>query len=130
MVLFAHHAYPFTSGMRDRLEMRVTSFLLVLFTVSLIGEATAAFAVAPTEIERSSITSEYQDDRALIPSPDSGCDCHMTGEEAEIREQDTSNPCLAADAAPGAACFDRFGFGMLRARRALLPDSERKQCRN
>lgn len=109
--------------------MRVTSLLLVLFTVSPIGGAASAFAAEPIELHWPSVASEYPGDRTLIPFPDSDSVCHITGEEAEIREQDTSNPCLAADMA-GDACFDRFGFGALRARRALLPDSERRQCRN
>ena len=56
--------------------------------------------------------------------------CRISGEQALRIERDASNPCLAADAAPGGACFDRLGLGMLRSRRALLPDDGGQRCVN
>jgi hypothetical protein len=109
--------------------MRAIAFLLLLFTVSPYGGAASAFAVQPNAPQWPSVASGQHDDRTLTPLPDSDSVCRITGEEAKIREQDTSNPCLAADMA-GIPCFDRFGFGILRANRALLPDSEGQQCRN
>jgi hypothetical protein len=54
--------------------------------------------------------------------------CRINGEQAMRIERDTSNPCLAADAAPGGACFDRLGLGMLRAQRTLWPHDEGRHC--
>ena len=54
--------------------------------------------------------------------------CRISGEQALRIERDASNPCLAADAAPGGVCFDRLGLGMLRAQRALWPHDEGRHC--
>jgi hypothetical protein len=54
--------------------------------------------------------------------------CRISGEQAMRIDRDSSNPCLAADAAPGGACFDRLGLGMLRAQRALWPHDEGRHC--
>jgi hypothetical protein len=54
--------------------------------------------------------------------------CRINGEEGLRIERNASDPCLAADAAAGGACFDRLGLGALRARRALLPDDSGQRC--
>jgi hypothetical protein len=54
--------------------------------------------------------------------------CAISGEQALRIERDTSNPCLAADASPVGACFDRLGLSALRSRRALWPRGEGRHC--
>ena len=54
--------------------------------------------------------------------------CRIGSEQAMRIERDTSNPCLAADATPGGACFDRLGLGALRAQRTLWPHDEGPHC--
>jgi hypothetical protein len=54
--------------------------------------------------------------------------CRVDGEQAMRFERRTSDPCLAADAAPGSACFDRFGLGTLRSQRTLLPYDGGRRC--
>jgi|SRR5882672_3626725 len=54
--------------------------------------------------------------------------CVISGEQAMRIERDTSDPCLAADAAPGGVCFDRLGLGALQSRRASLPHDGGRRC--
>jgi hypothetical protein len=54
--------------------------------------------------------------------------CRISGEQALRIERNSSDPCLAADAAPGSICFDRLGLGALRSRRALLPRDGGQHC--
>jgi hypothetical protein len=97
---------------------------VVLLTV---GTVTAAEASPPVQLRIPFVTALTEDRTTLAPASSHG-HCAINGEQALRIERAASNPCLAADAAPGGACFDRLGLGMLRAQRALWPHDEGRHC--
>jgi hypothetical protein len=86
-----------------------------------------AEASSPVRLRIPFVTALTEDHATLDPAYSHG-HCAISGEQALRIERDASNPCLAADAAPGGACFDRLGQGMLRAQGALWPHDEGRHC--
>ena len=70
----------------------------------------------------------FTQDGTALSQPFLHGNCRVNGEQAERIERRTSDPCLAADAAAGAVCFDRLGLGTLRSQRTLLPYDGGRRC--
>jgi hypothetical protein len=91
------------------------------------GAAMAAEPSPPVRLRIPFVKGFMQDGAALTQSSVKE-DCRISGEQALRIERSSSDPCLAADAAPGGACFDRLGLGALRSQRALLPREDGQRC--
>jgi hypothetical protein len=92
-----------------------------------VGSAMAAES-SPAIILPAPFANIFADHPAAVAQPYLLGTCRIGGEQAEEIERRTSDPCLAADASPGNVCFDRLGFGTLRAQRPLLPNLRRQHC--
>jgi hypothetical protein len=106
---------------------RLLQFALWAVVLLTVGTAMAAEASPQVELRIPFITALSEDHTTLDRAYGHGR-CAISGEQALRIERDTSNPCLAADASPGGACFDRLGLGMLRAQRGLWPRDEGRHC--
>jgi len=106
---------------------RTLLFILWGAVLWAVGTAMAAEASPPVRLQIPFVNAFAQHDRAT-PQSYSHENCRISGGQAITIERDASNPCLAADAAPGNGCFDRLGLGMLRAQRALWPHDEGRRC--
>src|SRR5882724_3840476 len=95
---------------------RLLQFALWGAVLLTVGTAMAAEASSSVELRIPFITALTEDHTTLDPAYGHG-HCAISGEQALRIERDTFDPCLAADASPGGACFDRLGLGALRARR-------------
>ena len=104
-------------------------FLFALWGAVLltIGTAMAAETSPPIQL-RIPFANAFTQDVTASTQFSLRENCRISGEQALRIERDASNPCLAADAAPGGVCFDRLGLGMLRAQRALWPHDEGRHC--
>ena len=106
---------------------RLLQFALWGAALLTVGTAMAAEASPPVQLRIPFVTALTEDHTTLDPAYSHG-HCAIRGDQALRIERDASNPCLAADAAPGGACFDRLGLGMLRTQRALWPHDEGRHC--
>jgi hypothetical protein len=102
-------------------------FLLSLCGAALLtmGPVMAAESPPPIRLRIPFVNAFTQDDTAFANLHGN---CRISGEQALRIERNSSDPCLAADAAPGSICFDRLGLGALRSRRALLPRDGGQHC--
>jgi hypothetical protein len=92
-----------------------------------VGTAMAAEA-SPAVQFRIPFVTALAEDRTASDLAYGQDHCAISGEQALRIERDTSDPCVAADASAGGACFDRLGLGALHARRAVLPDDRDAHC--
>jgi hypothetical protein len=107
----------------------VKSFLLAFCAMGAFALDSAMAAESPPAILLPTpFANIFTGDPAVIAQSYPQGTCHISGEQAEKMERRTTDPCLAADASPGNVCFDRLGFGMLRAQRTLLPRGGRQYC--
>jgi hypothetical protein len=102
-------------------------FLFSLCGAALLtmGTAMAAESSPPVRLQIPFVNAFTQDGTAFTNLRGN---CRISGEQALRIERSSSDPCLAADAAPGGACFDRLGLGALRSRRASLPRDGGQRC--
>ncbi|HEX4636948.1 MAG TPA: hypothetical protein VH189_12245 [Rhizomicrobium sp.] len=95
--------------------------IILLTTVFLTVETAMAAEVSPPLRLRFPFENLLTEDGSTTASVSPHRHCAISGEQAMRIERDTSDPCLAADAAPGGACFGRLGLGKLQSERSLLP---------
>jgi hypothetical protein len=110
-------------------SIRLLRFALWGAVLLTVGTAMAAEASPPVRLRIPFVTALTEDHTTLDPAYSHG-HCAISGEQALRIERDTSDPCLAAEASPGGACFDRLGLDALRAQRAPLPHDGSKRCVN
>jgi hypothetical protein len=92
-----------------------------------VGTAMAAEASPPVRLQMPFLNAFTHDDVAA-PQLYSEGNCTINGEQGLRIERNMSDPCLAADASAGGACFDRLGLGALQSRRPLLPRRGLQNC--
>ena len=92
-----------------------------------VGTAMAAEASPPVRLQMPFLNAFTHGDAAAPQSSSQG-NCTINGEQGLRIERNTSDPCLAADASGGGACFDRLGLGALQSRRPILPRRGQQNC--
>ena len=106
---------------------RLLQFALWGAALLTVGTAMAAEASPPVQLRIPFVTALTEDHTTLDLAYSHGR-CAISGEQALRIERDTSDPCLAANASAGGACFDRLGLGVLQSQRALLPHDGGRRC--
>ena len=104
------------------------SFLFTVCGAVLLTLGTAMAEPSPSVRLQIPFMNAFAQDSTTSTLLSSHRSCHISSEQAMRVERDTSDPCVAADAAPGGACFDRLGLGALRSQRALLPHDGGQRC--